>query len=163
MRSVVLLAMIGLLLAASGGCAMGAPKDWVLFSEVHGTVLMHGQPVEGAEVIQTARISGDDAKNRVQRVVTGVDGRFHFAPIVKKLALLWRMLPGQPVSNQTIVIRFKGVDYEGWRHGKLTFEAGTELDGHPLDFVCELTDKPDVVGTHYGICKPVGGGVGVKP
>lgn len=162
MRTVALMATMGLLSVMSGGYAMGAPKNWVLFSEVHGTVLMQGKPVEGAEVIETARMSGDDAKNRVQRAVTGADGTFHFPAIVKQLGLLWRLLPGQPVVNQSIVIRFDGVEYEGWKHGKLTFAANTELDGQPLDFVCELTDKPDVVGTHYGICKPVSGGAGAK-
>ena len=163
MRTVALLATMGLLLVVTGGCAMVAPKNWVLFSEVHGTVLMHGEPVAGAEVIETARISGDDAKNREQRAVTGADGKFHFPAIVKPLGLLWRLLPGQPVVNQSIVIRFEGKDYEGWKHGKLTFAANTELDGQPLDFVCELTDRPDAVGTHYGICKQIAGGAGAKP
>ncbi|HET7561224.1 MAG TPA: DUF6795 domain-containing protein [Rhodanobacteraceae bacterium] len=154
---------VGLLSVISEGCAMGAPKSWVLFSEAHGTVLMHGKPVAGAEVVETARISGDDAKNRVQRFVTGPDGKFHFPAMVKQLGLLWRMLPGQPVVNQSIVITFEGVDYAGWKHGKLTFTENTELDGQPLDFLCELTDKPGAVGTHYGICKLVGGGAGAKP
>lgn len=162
MRGVLWLVTISWLSVASGGCAMGAPKNWVLFSEVRGTVLMHGKPVEGAEVIETARISANDAKNRVQRAVTGADGTFHFPAIVKPLGWLWRVLPGQPVANQSIVIRFQGVDHAGWKHGKLTFEANTELDGQPLDFVCELTDKPSVVGTHDGICKPVGSGAGSK-
>lgn len=163
MRALASLAAVGLLSLTSGGFAMGAPRNWVLFSEVHGTVLRHGKPVEGAEVIETARISADDTKNRVQRAVTDADGKFHFPAIVKQLGWLWRISPGQPVVNQSIVIRFEGVEYEGWKHGKLTFAANTELDGQPLDFVCELTDKPEAVGTHYGLCRPAGGGAGAKP
>lgn len=138
---------------------MGAPKDWVLFSEVRGTVLMHGKPVAGAEVVETARGPKGD---HVQRAVTGVDGKFHFPAIVKQLGLVWRMLPGQPVVTQTIVITYEGADYVAWKHGKLTFAANTELDGQPLDFVCELTDQPEAVGTHYGFCKPVGSGPGMQ-
>lgn len=139
---------------------MAAPRDWVLFSEVHGTVLMHGKPVAGAEVVEVANIHGEDGKNPTQRVVTGADGTFQFPAMVKRLSLLWRLLPGQPVVAQSIVISFDGVDYKGWAHGKLTFAANTELDGRPLNFVCELTDAPTAVGTHYGICKPAGGATG---
>jgi hypothetical protein len=137
------------------GCGMGVPSRWVLFSEVHGKVLVNGEPVAGAEIIETAKISTDTAKNPTQRTTTNAQGIFHFPTLVKKLSLVWRLLPAQPVVIQTIIIRYQGIDYKAWNHGKMTFEANTELDGQPLDFVCELTDKPEYEGTHYGICRPV--------
>lgn len=135
---------------------MAVRRQWVLFSEVRGQVLWGGKAVEGAKVIERARVSENDAGNRVQEAMTDTDGKFHFPAIVKRVGLLYRVLPGQPVVSQTIVITYEGIDYEGWLHSKFTFEADTELDGRPLDFVCELTDEPVAVGTHYGICKPRG-------
>lgn len=60
-RTVSLLATMGLLSVMPGGCAMGAPENWGLFSGVHGTVPIYGEPVDGTEVIESARITGNDA------------------------------------------------------------------------------------------------------
>jgi hypothetical protein len=57
--------------------------------------------------------------------------------------------------QQTIVIRYQGTEYVAWLHGKSSYDANTELDGHPLHLVCELTRQPDYEGKHYGICKAV--------
>ncbi|GGA38510.1 hypothetical protein GCM10010981_29670 [Dyella nitratireducens] len=134
---------------------MGSSDSWVLFSEVHGTVLKDGQPVQGAELVEKAEWSENDADNPTQHTVTDEKGRFSFQQLERKRGFIHRWLPTQPVVNQTITIKYQGVEYEAWMHGKLTYEANTELDGRPLNLVCELTHQPDREGTHYGICKAV--------
>ena len=133
---------------------MGISSQLVLFSEVHGTVLSHGKPVQGAELIQETVWS--DNKNDVPAVTTttDADGRFHFTEVDRKAGIL-RMVPHQPVILQKITIRYEGVDYPAWRHTKNTYDANSELDGKPLNLQCELSREPDFEGTHYGICKAV--------
>lgn len=131
---------------------MGLSSRLVLFSEVHGTVLNHGKPVQGAELVQ--EIVWSDNKNDVPPIRTSsdADGRFHFAEVVHGAGVT-RMVPHQPVILQKIIIRYQGVDYMAWRHTKNTYDANSELDGKPLNLQCELSREPDFEGTHYGICK----------
>ncbi len=132
---------------------MGVFDRWVMFSEVNGTVLLDGKPVEGAELFQKAERSADERKNRTQTAITNKDGVFRLPAIDRRMGLrAW--IPMQPAVHQTIVIRYRGVEYEGWMHVKLSYEANTELDGRPLNLVCELTGEPEREGTHYGICRP---------
>ena len=133
---------------------MGLSSRLVLFSDVRGTVLNHGKPVQGAELVQ--EVVWSDDKNDVPPKQTRTDaaGRFHF-PLVEHAAGLTRMVPHQPVILQKIIIRYEGVDYMAWRHTKNSYEANSELDGKPLQLECELTRQPDFEGTHYGICKAI--------
>lgn len=131
---------------------MGVFDRLVLFSEVHGTVLQGGRPVEGAELIQTVVWSDNEKKNPVQKTMTDGKGAFWFSPIEHRAGLL-RMIPAQPVMLQKIVIRYQGAEYIAWRHGKMSYDANTELDGCPLNLVCELSRGPSHEGKHYGICK----------
>jgi hypothetical protein len=138
----------------SEGCAMGLSSPLVLFSEVHGTVLSDGKPVQGAELVQ--EVVWSDNKNDVPPAHTRSDaqGRLHFTVVVHRPGLL-RAGPHQPVVLQKITIRYEGRDYTAWRHTKNSYEPDSELDGKPLDLECELTRAPDFEGTHYGICKAV--------
>ncbi|RKP52880.1 carboxypeptidase-like regulatory domain-containing protein [Trinickia fusca] len=131
---------------------MGVFSRLVLFSEVHGTVLKDGRPVEGAELIQKVVWSDNEKKNPTQQTVTDKSGAFRF-PTIERGAGLLRLIPAQPVMSQTIVIRYQGVEYMAWRHSKFSYDPNDELDGRPLKLVCELTRQPDAEGTHYGICK----------
>ena len=133
---------------------MGLSSRLVLFSEVHGTVMSHGQPVHGAELVQ--EVVWSDNKNDVLPIRTSsdADGRFHFAP-VERSAGLTRMVPHQPAILQRITIHYQGVDYMAWRHTKNTYDVNSELDGKALNLQCELSREPDFEGTHYGICKAV--------
>jgi hypothetical protein len=126
----------------------------VLFSEVHGTVLKDGKPVSGAEIIEKAKWSDDADKNPMQRSITGQDGAFSF-PAMERSAGLLRFIPASPNIAQTILIRYEGVEYVAWIHDKGSYDANVELDGKPINLVCELTRKPDFEGRHYGICKVV--------
>ena len=136
------------------GSAMGIFDRLVLFSEVHGTVLKEGKPVAGAELLQKVVWSGDEDKSRTQHTVTDSNGAFGFTAIESNAGLL-RLIPAQPTIQQTIVIRYQGVEYVAWLHGKGSYNANMELDGRPLHLVCELTRQPDYEGKHYGICRAV--------
>jgi hypothetical protein len=134
------------------GHAMGAFDPIVLFSEVHGTVLMNGQPVRGAQLVQKVLWSDNADKNPVRLAVTDEHGAFHF-PVIERSAGLLRLIPSQPMMLQTLLIRYQDEEYIAWRHGKDSYDANTELEGRPIALICELTRKPDFEGTHYGICK----------
>ncbi|WP_245965099.1 DUF4198 domain-containing protein [Trinickia dinghuensis] len=134
------------------GWAMGAFDRLVLFSEVRGTVLKHGAPVAGAELIQKVVWSDNENEIAPQRAVTDEKGAFRFQPITRAAWFL-RLIPAQPIMLQKIVIRYEGVEYTAWRHSKNSYDADTELDGRPIRLVCELTSQPDYDGKHYGICR----------
>jgi hypothetical protein len=133
---------------------MGAFDRLVLFSEVHGTVLKEGKPVEGAELVQT--VVWSDNKNEIpaQHAVTDVNGAFSFQIIEHKAGLL-RMVPHQPVMLEKIMIHYQGVEYTAWRHTKDSYDLNSEMGGKSINLVCELTRQPDFEGTHYGICKAI--------
>lgn len=148
----LLMTFVGLLAAVPEGRAMGTSDRWVLFSEVHGTVLKDGKPVEGAELIEKVVWSDDENEIPPQHAVTDAKGAFGFPAIERKAGLL-RLIPAQPTIQQTITIKYRGVEYTAWLHGKTSYNANTELDGKPINLVCELTRQPDYEGKHYGICK----------
>ena len=148
----VLLTFAVLLFAVPEGYAMGVFGRLVLFSEVHGTVLKDGKPVAGAELVQKVVWSDDENEIPPQRTVTDETGAFSFPAMTHGAGLL-RLIPAQPIMLQTIVIRYRSVEYTAWRHSKDSYDANTELDGRPLKLVCELSREPGYEGTHYGICK----------
>lgn len=150
----LLLALAGFLGALPEGWAMGVFSRLVLFSEVHGVVLKEGKPVAGAELVQKVVWSDDESKNRTQNTATDRNGAFEF-PTIEANAGLLRLIPAQPTIQQTIVIRYRGVEFVAWLHGKGSYNANTELDGRPLHLECELTRQPDYEGKHYGICRAV--------
>ena len=126
----------------------------VLFSEVHGTVLKNGMPVQAAEISQQVVWSDNTNDVPSRHTLSDQSGRFTFASVERASAAL-RFLPHQPVILQKLIIRYAGVEYMAWRHTKDSYEANSELDGRPLNLVCELSRAPDFEGTHYGICKTV--------
>jgi hypothetical protein len=133
---------------------MGLSTRLVLFSEVHGTVLKDGVPVEGAVVRQEVVWSDNKDEISPREVASDRDGRFSF-PVVVRSAGAIRIVPHQPVILQKLVIRQGGIEYEAWRHTKNSYEENSELSGRPLNLVCELSREPDFEGTHYGICRAV--------
>jgi hypothetical protein len=134
------------------GQAMGTFDPIVLFSEVRGTVLLDGKPVQGAQLVQRVRWSDKADKNPVRLTLTDEHGAFHFPAIERKAGLL-RLIPAQPTMLQTLLIRYHDEEYIAWQHSKGSYEPNTELDGQPINLVCELTRQPDFEGKHYGICK----------
>jgi len=143
-----LIVVLVLLSGLSEAHAMGVFDPLVLFSEVHGTVLNNGKPVEGAELVQ--KVVWSDNDNLDQHALSDRSGAFRFSPIERRAGLL-RLIPAQPIMLQSTTIRYQGVEYEAWRHSKGSYNANTELDGKPIWLACELTQKPDFEGKHYGI------------
>jgi hypothetical protein len=134
---------------------MGIFSPIVLFSQVHGTVLQNGQPVKGAELIQKVVWSDDPDEIPLQHAATDEQGVFQFSAIQRRAGLL-RLIPAQPTILQRIWIRYQGTEYVAWMHTKGSYEPNTELNGRPLNLVCELSRQPDFEGKHYGICKAGG-------
>lgn len=149
-----LLALAALVFGVSKGWTVRVFDPLILFSDVHGTVLKDGKPVAGAELVQRVVWSDDANEIPPQRTVTDSGGTFSFPPIERKAGLL-RLVPTQPVMQQTITIQFEGVEYVAWMHGKNSYDANAELDGRPIRLVCELTRQPDYEGKHFGICRAV--------
>lgn len=133
---------------------MGAFDRLVLFSEVQGTVLKEGKPVEGAELTQTVVWSDNKDEIPAQHTVTDAKGAFSF-PVIERKAGLLRVVPHQPVMLQKIIINYQGIEYTAWRHTKDSYDLHSEMGGKPINLVCELTREPDFEGTHYGICKAI--------
>ncbi|GLQ97848.1 DUF6795 domain-containing protein [Dyella mobilis] len=131
---------------------MDAFDQLVLFSEVHGTVLINGRPVQGAELVETAAWSGN--KRALQRTVTDENGAFSL-PAMKHRAGLRRLITAQPTVLQDILINYQGVQYVAWQYAKFSYDANGELDGRPINLLCELTNPPTIAGSLYGICKLV--------
>ena len=130
---------------------MGMFSELVLFSDVEGVVLNGGVPVEGVEIVQEITYQ-EPGKIPPRTVTTGARGHFALTRVNTGSGLS-RILPGQPSILQRLVIRHNGVEYEGWRHNKNSYEINSELGGRPLRLVCELANAPDFEGKHYGICK----------
>lgn len=133
------------------GATMGMFSELVLFSEVEGVVLKDGVPVEGAEIVQEITYE-EPGKIPAKTVQTGADGRFALARVTTGAGLS-RVIPGQPSILQRLMIRHNGVEYEGWRHNKNSYELNSELAGRSLRLICELANAPDFEGKHYGICR----------
>lgn len=131
---------------------MGTFDPIVLFSEVRGTVLKHGQPVQGAQLVQKVQWSDNPDKNPVRLSVSDEHGAFCF-PAIEQRAGLRRLIPAQPTLLQTILIRYQDEEYIAWRYSKDSYDANTELDGRAIHLVCELTSEPCLAGTRYGIGK----------
>ena len=148
--SLGILAAIGFILIADGTGMSMFPK-LVLFSRVDGVITLDGKPVEGAQVTQEVLYKDADEVPATM-VTSDAQGNFVFEEVTHGAGLS-RMLPGQVSIVQRLVIRYQGKEYEGWRHNKSSVEPNSELDGHPLRLVCELTTPPDFEGTHFGICR----------
>lgn len=127
-------------------------KTLYLFSEVHGTVLLNGQPVQGVEVEQDYHWHWGKQK-RTTTVTTDAQGRFHFAEVT---GTSWTagLLPHEPVIVQRLTLRYQGKEHTGWFMAKHNYDRRGEVKGRPLALVCDLAHEavahPDT--ETFGIC-----------
>ena len=137
----------------SEGKCMGIGNGFrlVLFSEVNGQVVNKGKPVIGAEVERSYRWSWNKRKG-TDRTRTDKDGNFHFNKVVTS-SITAQWLPHQPVITQKIEIRVGNTTYEAWEMMKMNYDHNGELDGQPLNFLCDIATKPDFKGEFYGISR----------
>ena len=138
--------------AQGEGTQMGKFDRLVLFSRVQGVVLDHGVPVPGAQLSQKIVWSDDDAENTEVRTHTDARGHFGFEAITHSAGIT-RLVPHAPMILQTIRISHAGQDYVAWKHGKQTYDDNSELGGKPILLVCDLSNAPEQVDYHYGICR----------
>lgn len=129
------------------GGAMYLFEPKCAFSKVEGVVLEGGVPVEGAEVEQSY-YWGD--KPTVNTVKTDKQGRFHFS-VANRYSLLV-FFPHNPYISQEITIRYQGKSYEAYLSSKGDYDENTELNGQPLNFICDLKNEPSRDDGFYGIC-----------
>ena len=141
--------------AEGEGTQMGKFDPLILFSRVQGVVLDHGVPVVDAELRQKIVWDEDEANNVEVRTRTDARGHFILEPITHPAGMT-RLVPHQPMTLQTISIRHDGHEYIAWKHGKLTYDANSELKGKPILLICDLSNPPKQEDDHYGICRVTG-------
>lgn len=126
-------------------------KDLCLFSEVKGVVLHHGKPVAKAEV---ERIYTWQDRTKRDKVCTDAQGLFYF-PVTFGRSLIVSLLPFESHVSQTVLIRHDGRESEAWIFSKNNFRENGELNGKPMNLVCDLAAEPKACKKfkYYGICK----------
>lgn len=145
---------IGLLLACLffQGNAMAFSKVLYLFSEVQGSVLLDGEPVEGVDIEQEYHWHWSNER-QTHSVKTDAQGRFQFRAITAT-SWLARFVPHEPVIGQRITLRYQGKEHKGWVFTKHNYSNHGEVRGRPLNFVCELSGEPvaNPETETFGIC-----------
>ena len=131
-----------------------------LFSPVQGKVVLNGQPVVGAVIERTCKWNWKNEKERDQ-TVTDEKGEFSLLGIYSWMCIV-QLVPHEPVIHQHIVIQHKGTTYNAWYHVKHEYGEFAELDnakasgtlpdlnGKPLNLLCELTIEPKNHGGVWG-------------
>lgn len=147
---VLLFFLVTTVVVASGVNAMGFFGTNYLFSDVNGTVVMNGVPVEGADVTQVT-LWKKAGNLPVVKSTTDSQGRFSF-PAITRSAGVSNLIPGEIAIVQKINISFNGNDYRGWLNTKHNFDKEGER-GRPLQFLCELTHVPANTGDDFGVCR----------
>jgi hypothetical protein len=117
--------------------AMGWNK--ILFSNVHGVVLIRGTPVKDAVVTRWVEFGFTEESN-TDTATTNSKGEFTF-PQISRRSLLASIAPARPDVPQKISITHGGKEYLAWFFTKKNYDANGELRGKPIDLVCELTNE----------------------
>jgi hypothetical protein len=131
--------------------AMSLFSDRVFFPEVRGVVTDRGKPIEGAEIERSFHAAMQDEKG-LDLTRTDVSGHFLFKKITKSSSLL-SMLPHEPVIGQNIIIKVGGKEYMAWQYVKHDYDDNGELNGKPIDIICDIASDPAKQGGIYGICR----------
>ena len=132
------------------------PNDFCIFSNMQGTITLHGKPAAGAKLV--LQLYYYNEKQELIETVADAAGRFHFSSVWKKLGMK-RFSLAETVATQDIIAYYQGEEYDVWSHGKHALEEFSELNGVPVNFRCELSDKYIAIklvpytGSTAGICK----------
>jgi hypothetical protein len=146
-RQICLVGII-LFISLDEGNAMFFEK--VIFSEVKGVVLDHGKPIPRATV---ERFVKDSNKENKDRTVTDSDGRFHFKTMEKSPSFP-KLFPHETVITQRLLVTVGNNQYKAWICIKNNYDNNGELDGKPIDIICDLeNDYIDNDGKFMGICR----------
>ncbi len=125
-----------------------------LFSEVNGVVVNDGNPIAGAEVIQTVIYGG--GKEVRNSTTTNSRGEFHFDALFTHS--ISTLLPGESVYAQGLVIKYDRADIEGWTLVKRSDKENAELGGEKINLLCDinaenLRQETPGNGVLLGICR----------
>ena len=105
------------------------------FSPVKAKVTLNGSPATGATVTRTTKWKDPITES----TNTDSNGEFTFTANYEKSVK--KFLPVEIVISQQIIVEYQGESYEIWANGKMNAEENSELDGHPLNLNCELSDE----------------------
>lgn len=123
-----------------------------LFSGISGHVLLNGEPVSNAKVIQTYNSS---LKKDSITTKTDKNGNFQFDAVYTNT--IRKYAPVEPTIHQEILIQYDGNEYEAWVTFKHIWKENSELDGKPINLICELTEEATTKSSGLkkisGICK----------
>ncbi len=122
-----------------------------IFSPVEGKVVQHGQAVSGA-VVEREFVWNWGKEQKVDQTTTDDGGRFKLPGIYRR-SLMASLLPHQPSTLQSLVIRHAGKEYKAWGFHKLNYDENGELAGKPIVLLCALEREPTQQGEIYGICE----------
>ncbi len=122
---------------------------FVIFSEVSGQVLHYGKPVSGAVLERTFDWHREQA---IDRATTNTEGKFSF-PMIERRSFPSLLMPSEPFTEQTIMIRYRGKDYKAWYFVKRNYRENGELEGRPIRMTCRLESAPETHGGVFGICE----------
>jgi hypothetical protein len=152
-RQKLMLIFVGLTMSIpfSEGCAMSFLKKWVVFSEVKGVVLDNGKPVPGVVVERFVMESNQEG---LDSTVTDARGKFSFKSIEKTSFSISRLFPHEVVITQKLFINSGNYKYKAWICVKRNYENNGELNGKPIDIICDLkNDYIDNNGKFMGMCR----------
>lgn len=137
--SLALLSILAFLLPLMAS-AMIFAKPLVLFSAIDGRVTRAGQPVAGARIERSYLWHWKDRRSKDEALTDSL-GRFHFDPVTDS-SFTARLVPHEPLVQQTLVIRLDGQEYLAWKYSKHNYADGGRGPGRALHLACEL-DNPE--------------------
>ncbi len=101
-----------------------------VFTDVSGMVTLDGNPVEGAKIMQAAKVSFNNDEF-FGEAITNENGEFRFPAIYAKT--INRFLPSANAVSQLITIEYQGNVYQAWQSVKPNYDYDGELnDIHEL-------------------------------
>jgi hypothetical protein len=142
---VVIVTMIAILLGYPSRA-----KALVLFSPVDGIVTQAGRPVMGATITRSYDWAWGNEQNSDSTVSNSM-GHFSF-PGINGRSWTASFIPHEPVITQIITIEVMGQRYEAWMLSKHNYDLNGELQGKPINLLCEILKQPMRYETHYGLC-----------
>lgn len=156
MIKLLLILLLSTISLAIGAMGMGLGSKLVLFSEVNGQVVDQGKPVAGAIVTRYYRWSWLN-REATDQTVTDNEGRFSFKSVNTRS--ITALFPHQPYISQKLEIHIGKKVYEAWRTGKMNYDSNGELQGKPIDIICELDKEPEWKNDVFGISRILSGRV----
>lgn len=149
---IIVYGFFALVLASIVAMLIQIPPIKTIFSTVDGVVLLNGNPVPDAVVKQTFNFGWTDEEGTVT-TKTDKYGKFKF-PKISRFSIATSIFPHEPVISQFMEITHESKAYKAWLFFKRDYSDNGELNGKPINIICELTreDTMDRATLVSGIC-----------